>query len=631
MRNFQRIYPPNSGKLIFDGGKNNKFEKSIIEDNESPDCLNVDFDADSVGTRPGFIKVNTASVGAYVCDGLYTRKGTNSAETMVAFFNGTGYTLNGTSFVTIASAQSVFTGGFRVACAQMENHAFFGNGNRTPYKYNGTAWTRHGVPQPSGTASANSNGGGALSGNYMWKISYVNSQSVEGNVSDALATFVVTAKTVRLTSLPVAPQSWGVAARRLYRTADSGTTFLRVATINDNTTTLYDDTTADTSLGALAPVDKGEPPNYSSIIYHQNRLFMLASDGLVWYTDLNEPYTVASTNFIPVGDGSTDFPKALAVYSNSVVVFGQRNTWLIYMPDNDATSWQVIKSQSPYTSISPFGIFEYDNKLCFPAVQNDKFVGFAALKGNVIEPTSTLLSTNTAGGELKSLRIEPDMFDVQETYLTNISSIVFKNKAYITLTKAAGSTTNNRVYMMDFSKINLSKNQKEAWAPWSGLNAAQFTVYAGSLYFGVSTATGYVYKQNPGVYSDDGVAINSYYWTKEFTGPKGEVSYAKDFRYANLLVDLAGAYYMNVAVRTDSDSGDGTSYQVDLNPSGSLWGVMTWGGDTWGAGALQSDLRLYLAGARGKRIQFKFSNQNTVGQRFKVHWQNFTYNLKGPR
>lgn len=628
---FRRIYPPDEGKIIFDGGKNNKYNKSIIEDNESPDCLNVVFDDGGVGTRDGFIKVNTASVGSYVCDGIYTRKGTNNAETMVAFFGGNGYTLNSTSMVTIPSAQSVWTAGFRVACAQMENYAFFGNGNRVPYKYNGTDWTRHGVPQPSGTASAISNGAGALSGTYSWKITYLNSQSVEGNVSDSLITFVVTAKAVRLSSLPVAPQSWGVSSRRIYRTVDSGTTFFRVATISDNTTTTYDDNTGDSGLGAVAPTDKGEPPNYFSIIYHKNRLWMLASDGLVWYTDLNEPFTVASTNFIAVGDGSTDFPKSLSVYADTVVVHGERNTWLIYMPDTDPTNWAVIKSQSPFSSISPFGSFESDNKLYFPAVQNDKFVGFAALKGNVIEPTATLLSVNTAGSELKSDRIEPDMFDVQETYLGNISSIVFKNKAYITLTKGSGSTTNNRVYVMDFSIENLSKNQREAWVPWSGINAAQFTIYDGNLYYGTSTDTGFVYKQNPGVYSDDGVAINSYYWTKEFTGPKTETSYSKDFRYANLLVDLSGAYYMNVAVRTDSDSGDGTNYQVNLNPNSSLWGTMVWGQDTWGGGASQSDLRLYLAGARGKRIQFKFSNQNTVGQRFKVHWQNFTYNLKGPR
>ncbi len=631
MSDFKRIYP-GSGKIIFDGGKNNKFEKSIIEDNESPDCLNVMYDAGSVGTRFGYTKVNTASVGTMVCDGLYTRKGTGNAETMVAFFGGSARTLNGTSFITIGSAQSVFTAGVRVACAQMENHAFFGNGGVVPYKYSGTDRTRHGVYPPSTmSVTAHTGVAGNPNGAYQYKITYVNTASVEGNPSTALATFVVANEKISLVCLPIAPQSWGVASRRIYRTVTSGSTFLRVATISDNTTTTYLDDTADASLGVAAPSDNGVPPNYSAIIYHQNRMFMLDSSGLVWYTNLNEPYTVGATNFIPVGDASTDFPISLGVYADSIVVFGQKAPWLIYMPDNDPTNWKVIKCQSSLTSKSPFGCFEYDNKLAFPAIESDKFVGIAAIKGNVIEPTASLLTVNTAGGELKSDRIEPDMFDVQETYVGNISSIVFKNKAYIALTKATSNTTNNRVYVMDFSISNLSKNQKEAWIPWSGINAAQFTVYGGNLYFGTSTATGFVYKFDTTVYSDDGAAINSYAWTKEFVGLKDEASHSKDFRYANLLVDLAGAYYMNVALRTDSDSGDGTNYQIDLNPDGSLWGSMVWGRDTWGAGALQRDIRLYLAGARGKRVQFKFSNQNVAGQRFKVHWMNFTYNLKGPR
>jgi hypothetical protein len=33
----------------------------------------------------------------------------------------------------------------------------------------------------------------------------------------------------------------------------------------------------------------------------------------------------------------------------------------------------------------------------------------------------------------------------------------------------------------------------------------------------------------------------------------------------------------------------------------------------------------------GKRIQYKFDNQNTVDQRFKVHSLNFLSNIKGFR
>ena len=628
--NFKHVYPGN-GKIILDGGKNNKYEKSIIEDNESPDCLNVVFENGSVGTRPGFTKVNTASVGSFVCDGLYTYHGSNNSETMVAFFGGTGWTLAGTSFSTMGSAQSVFTAGVRVAAAEMEGHIFVCNGNVIPYKYNGTDFTRHGVYPPTMTVSFNSNGAGNPNGDYQYKLTYVNSAAAESNPSSASTTFTVASKQIELTSIPVAPQSWGVASRRIYRTEAGGTTFKRVAEISDNTTTTYTDNIADAGLGTTAPTDNGVPPIYSHIVYHYNRLFVIGNDNLVWYSDVNEPYTFGSLSFEPFGDQSFDIPVGLAVYQNSLVVFCKRNIYLWYMVDADPDNWKKIKVQSSFSSVSPYSFFEYNGKLCFAATQSDKFVGFAAMRGNVIEPTSTLLSTNTAGSELKTDRIETDMFDVVESYTGNISSFVFKNKAYISLTKETNQTLNNRIYVMDFSISNVSKNQSEAWVPWTGLNAAQFTSYGGNLYFGSSNAVGYIYKMSDGVYSDDGTAINSYIWTKEFTGPKVEASYNKDFRYANALLDLAGGYFMDVAVRTDSDSGDGTNYQVDLDPNASLWGTMVWGVDDWGGGAYQKDLRLYLAGARGKRIQFKFSNQNTADQRFKIHWLNFTYNLKGPR
>lgn len=631
--NYKRIFPENGAQLL-DGGLNSKFEKSLIENNESPDCLNVEFSNGAVGTRLGTQKLNTAAVGSFVCDGLYTRENNTGAETMVAFYGGSGWTLAGTSFSTLASAQSVFTAGIRVAAAQYQGHMFVGNGGVIPYKYNGTDFTRHGVyPATSTMTAATAPTGVALTGSYSYKMTYVNSQSVEGDVNPVSNTLSVTTQDIRLTNIPTAPQSFGVASRRLYRTTNAGTSYKRVATIADNTTTTYDDAIADGALGATAPTDNGVPPKYSAIIYHQNRMFMNdpSSPNYVWYSNLNEPYTVASTNFQRVGDNTTDIVKGFAVDNNNLIVFGERSVTIGFMDSTDPTAWKWITSRSPFGSKSPFSYFRYNDKTGFAAVQNDKFVGIAALSGDAVEPSVTTLETATVGSQLKSERIETDMFEVQESYLGNVSSIVYKNKAYISVTYGSSNLTNNRIYVLDFSLSNLKKGQKEAWAPWTGLNAAQFTIYAGSLYYGTSTATGFVYKMNHSAYSDDGTAINSYYWTKEYSGAKGETSLQKDFRWTNLLVDNAGNYYMNFTYKVDSDRGDGTTLTINLTPGGSLWGVMVWGTDPWGGGTHQAEVRKYLANSRGKRIQYKFSNQNTINQRFKVHYLNYVYNLKGIR
>jgi len=628
------VFPPGN-RLLFDGGKNNKFERSIIADNESPDCLNVVFGNGAVATRGGSSKLNTTSVGTFVCDGIYTRRADTGAETMVAFFGGTMYGLTGAStFTTIASAQSVFTAGVRIGAAQYENRIFFGNGGVTPYKYDGTNFTRHGVPASVATASVASNGAGVLNGTYSWKVTYVNSASAEGNTGPA-ATFTVTSTSgqVNLTSLPVAPQSHGVAARRIYRTDAGGSTYRRVVEIPDNTTTTYTDNVASSAVGVTMPSDNGEPPNYSTVIYHNNRLFCNdpANQNYVHFSDLAEPYTFGALNFRRVGDAASDLVKGFQIYENNLLILCENSEFLINMPTTDPASWTEMRVRSSYGSKSPFGAVAYKDLVMFPAMQNSKFVGFAADAGQTLDPTASVLSVSVAGSDLQSDRIEPDMFLVQPAYAGKISAIVYKNKIYLAVTYGSNQTTNNRVYVYDFSISNLKKKQKGAWVPYTGWNAAQFCIYNGNLYFGSSTANGFVYQAETNSYNDDGAAINSYYWTKEYSGNKSHENLSKDFRRARLLIEKLGAYFMNLTYRLDSDKGAGSTIQVSLDPGSTLWGTGIWGTSLWGGGSDQEEVVQTLGQASGKRIQFNFSNQNAAGQAFKVHGLNFNYNIRGVR
>jgi hypothetical protein len=638
MSNFRRIYPE-KGTILFDGGLNNKFERSIIEDNESPDCQNVIFNNGAVETRPGWSKVNTAAVGSFVGDGLYTRRARNASETMVAFWGGTAWQLVGTSFTTIASAQSVFTAANRFGAAQDENYLFCGNGGSIAYKWNGAEFTRHGVYPPTTTCTVVSNGVGNLtaSGEYNYKVTYVNSNLVESDVGPESSTFVISTTSGQNTvsNIPVAPTSWGINHRYLYRKGGSASSFKRVTSIADNSTTSYNDNIADSALGATAPTDNGVPPKYNAIIYHpgQNRLFMNDTDNpnYIWWTEVGQPYTVASTNFKIAGDNTSDLVKGFAILDGSLIVFCENSVTIGYMPTTTTSDWRWVVSKSSFGSKSPYGFIRYQNRILFPAVQEGLLVGFAALSGDTVVPSSTLLTVSTAGSDTQSDRIEPDVFSIQTAYLGNISAIVYKNKAYIAVTYDSGNTRNNRYYTFDFSLSNLKKNQKESWVPNTGVAPAQFAIYSGNLYFQSANAVGFVYKMESSIYSDDGSAIDSYYWTKEYPGYANEINFQKDFRYANFLVENSGAYFMNLTYRVDSDTGGGDVKQISLNPGGSLWGTMVWGRDSWGGGTSQREFRQYLGTARGKRIQFKFSNQNTASQKFKVYRLNYAYNLKGFR
>jgi hypothetical protein len=371
-----------------DGGLNNKFERSIIADNESPSCANVIFSNGAVETREGVSKLNTAAIGSYVIDGLYTRRDRNGAESMIAFAGGSAWALATTTFATIGSAQSVFTAGIRVGAAQMENHMFAGNGGVIPYKYNGTDWTRHGVYPPTATATVASAAGTVFSSGavYCYKTTYRNTALVESDLGPAV-THTVAVNSLgagTLSNIPVAPQSYGVGARRIYRTTNGGSSYKLLTTIADNTTTTYADSTADASLGATGPTDNGVPPMYSVICYHASRLWMNdpSNPSYVWYTNLNEPYTVASTNFLPVGDDASDLVKAIAVYDNNILVTCENSQWLIYLPGTDPTEWQVVRVKSPFGSKSPYAFLDFDNKKLFPAMLNGKFVGWISPKSD---------------------------------------------------------------------------------------------------------------------------------------------------------------------------------------------------------------------------------------------------------
>lgn len=630
---FSKIYPNVGERVItMDGGLNSKFPRALINDNESPDCLNVVFGGGSVETRDGISKVNTASVGSYTIDGLYTRKANDGSETMVVFAGGTAYDLQGTSFITIGSAQSVFTAGTRVGAALYENHLFCGNNNAIPYKYDGD-FTRHGVYPPATTHTASTSSNGTLTGDYQYKITFVNSQVVEGDVGPINATFTAAGEEILVSSIPVAPQSWGVDARNVYRTEAGGTTFKLAGQISNNTATTFTDNSSDSELGTDAPTDNGVPPVYGIVTYHQDRLFMNDPGTLnyLWYTELGNPYVVKVTNFRKIGDNTSDLVRGIVSYNNSIIVTGDKSITMIYMPSTDDTTWLTVVMKIPYGSKSPFSLIPFNDRLIFPAVQNGEFVGIGSIIGNALEPDATFLTALTAGSELQSTKIEDQMFQVQTAYISNISGIAHKNKLYITMTYGTGQTENNRIYVMNYEKDNLSKVQKFSWAPWSGLNASQFTIYNGDLYMGSSTDDGFVHKMLDGTYNDNGAAIDSYIWTKEFAGFKGDENFNKDFRFIDFLVEKSGAWFMDIFVRSDSDKGSGNKLQYNLNPGSNLWGFLMLGTDNWGGGQDEEDVSLSIGTLRGKRLQIKFTNQNTVDQKFKINWLKYTYNKKGYR
>jgi len=204
------------------------------------------------------------------------------------------FTLAGSTFTSVPSAQSIFTAGVKMFGETQENYLFLCNGSQIPYKYNGTEFTRHGVYAPTATATAGTNSAGTLTGDYQYKVTAVNSAAVESDVGSASDTFTAASEDVSLTNIETFPISYGVNARRIYRTAAGGTIFKFLVALNDNTTTSYVDNIDDAALGTAAPTDNGVPPNYTAIKFHQERLFFLdpTNPNYLWFTNLGDPQII---------------------------------------------------------------------------------------------------------------------------------------------------------------------------------------------------------------------------------------------------------------------------------------------------------------------------------------------------
>ncbi len=500
-----------------------------------------------------------------------------------------------------------------------------GNGNSIPYKYDGTYFTRHGVYPPVSvptytTISAASVTSATSAGTYYFKTTYVNSAAVEGNPSSSSVGVSMTCQTVTV-DIPIAAQSFGVASRNLYVASTPSATYQFVAAIADNSTTTYLFSSGQATTAVAPPTDNGVPPNYNAILYHGNRLFVNdpSQPNFVYYSGLGEPYTFSALDFFTVGDATLDLVRAFDIQDNNLVVFCDNSAFVVYMSDDDDSTWLPLKTKSAYGSKSPGGSFRFGNAVAFPAMENNQFVGFAAIEGGQSRMTETLLTTSSIVSDLISDKLAPDWKLVPETMVSRIRSIVFEGRAYIAIAYGADQTTNNRIYVFDFRRENRdsSDTSNESWFPWSyaALAPGPMCIYNNEVYFGSDSATGFVYKINQTTNSDDGAAINSYFWTKEFSGLPEHINMTKDFRRAEFLYELSGGYSMN----------------FDLTPGGSLWGTMVWGIDNWNAGFQDGEKTVSIPASRGKRIQFYFSNRNLPAQKFKIIRMKFSYNAKGFR
>ena len=108
------------------------------------------------------------------------------------------------------------------------------------------------VTAPGALTDADDGNPGNPNGTYLYKVTFVCGARGETELGTVSGGVVVATNKIDLSAIPTGTTGV-VTARKIYRTVDSGSTYLLVTTLQDNTTTTYTDDTADGSLGVQGP------------------------------------------------------------------------------------------------------------------------------------------------------------------------------------------------------------------------------------------------------------------------------------------------------------------------------------------------------------------------------------------
>jgi len=601
----------------FDGGLNTKDAPSRISPYESPECLNVIFDVQgAVQTRDGSKVFNTQTAGTFPI-----KQGISYNQTMVVWANNQMWYASGTTFVPVTSTSGKFDTSRHISRVIYQNVLFCSDGTNGPWRWSGGEnFYNMGIDKPSSVTGTSIGSGSITTGTYYYACSFVNTAVVEGEIgSISVAVTTTNSSTIRVSSIPVGSSLAGVAQRFIYRSESASGPFRKVGTISNNTTTTFDDTTLNGAEGKFPVTDGSKPTPFNTIELHKERLFFddSSNKSLLRYTNLTNPYISEAENFEPISNGDGEDIIAIAGQDDFVTVFKKNKSFSIHVNDpSDDRTWQKTEVPANMGIVGPEAVVKIENGLLFVGRQNNRITGLHYMNGlKVVDSDDGRLRSKSM-----SQKIEYDFLNSLNTsQWDQIYCSIYQNRLFLSYCPS-GQTTNKEIFWLDLTRIG-SEGQPGSWSKWTGIPVACLFSHNGLLYGGDSASTGFVRQLNASQYSDSGVAINSYFWTKEIGGEDdGSLDgYIKDLREIYLWYAKFGNYNMNLRYRLDGDTSDGTPYAINLNPGGSVWGTMIWGVDNWGGVRQDFQTRIPVGRVTGRRFQFRFDNQNTLNQAFRVH------------
>ena len=563
------------GSKNFTGGWNPTAGPLNLEDNESSDLLNIDFNKfGSILKRNGYTPLNTTAIsGSPANDGLYWYQFVSSGvydRKPVTVAGGAMYEMD-----NLDGTWNDITGSVTIT---PDNHCSFEtflgnvyvtNGVDTPWLWNGT-----GNAQVVAPFVANS---------YTFSVSLTSAEVAGISAGDTYTNNGITYTIVILNEGNIVATGSGApqVAGNLTRASGTGKTPI-------------------TYSGYVVNVNM-ESAKYVAL--YNNYLFFanVVVDGTyyktrVYWSDINNTLSWSAANWIEIAKNDGQEITGIKVLADRLVVYKTQSIYCLFFTGDADIPFTLPgggKTNSHVGCVAPYSIQEVDNSHIFL-----NYDGLYIFDGN----SSTKISYKLDYVFLNIL---------SKLHLDNAVSLIYKTKnRYLISLTSSGQTTNDITIIWDY--------YNNAFSQYDGMEVASTAIclvdgFDERPYF--ADYDGFVYQMDTGKNDyplNTKTAINSYYYTNwksydDLVNQKGILS-----TYIFYAINQGT---MTFSYSYDFTTADTFSVLFQMGGSGAVWGNAIWGAFNWGKSGGQ--IKRVDVDGRGRVVRFGFTNAN-IDETFQI-------------
>lgn len=559
-------------KIGFPRGLNTIQERSLVNDKNVIQALNVSIAVDGLERRHGTEKVFDQGSASYVYGASPFYKKTDGSRKFVRIANERLQYLNGSTWDAVDT--TAFTSA-KTEFIQARDKLFIYNGTDNLRYYDGSTLTEYeALTTVTGlnVAAVGTTG----TNTYSYRVSAFNSTGE----TEACAADNVTNGNATLSATKYNHVSWasktGASGYNIYGRTATGYGEVYMATVYGESTTSYNDTGAD---GLATSKPAPEDNNTGGVIgkfgvFTNGRQFVAGvTEGTVYHPC--RVYYSGILNYIDSFAGGEYGGGWVDVYANDggeivdikpyqsgVVVFKDNGIYKLYFTSAGLPALEEITRSHGGTTFRASRMI--DNDIIYVG-QKENTIGVYTL-GNQQNYVGDQLRTNKI-----SIFIDPSISNINRAHIGKIASFGYGDKfgfAY----PSGTATENNGGFVLD--------TRFGGFTEWDGLPMEQagYVVYDDGTYsklYGMGSTDGYMTEMFKTARNDNGSAFRSVVGTKHYNGGMFDVE--KIFRDPSLWFKYIQGGEIQVEIFADGTRSEGTGY---LSSTSSGMGV---GADLVGA------------------------------------------------